>query len=107
MGQASRIGFTRRAGAWFLPARVQALAKRQRAKHWTSFARLIGGRYSPFICRSGHPVPDAQDLTQDFFVTVLKGHLLERADPDRGRFRSLLLKALKDFLANARIKHGP
>ncbi len=36
---------------------------------------------------------------------VLKGHLLQRADPDRGRFRSLLLKALKDFLANARIKH--
>ncbi len=35
---------------------------------------------------------------------VLKGHLLQRADPDRGRFRSLLLKALKDFLANARIK---
>jgi len=58
-----------------------------------------------FICRCGHPVPDAQDLTQDFFVIVLKGHLLERADPDRGRFRSLLLKALKDFLANVRIKH--
>jgi DNA-directed RNA polymerase specialized sigma24 family protein len=57
-----------------------------------------------FICRCGHPVPDAQDLTQDFFVMVLKGHLLQRADPDRGRFRSLLLKTLKDFLANARIK---
>jgi RNA polymerase sigma-70 factor (ECF subfamily) len=54
-----------------------------------------------FICRRGHPVPDAQDLTQDFFVTVLKGHLLQRADPDRGRFRSLLLKALQDFLVNA------
>jgi DNA-directed RNA polymerase specialized sigma24 family protein len=54
-----------------------------------------------FICRCGHSVPDAQDLTQDFFVTVLKGHLLQRADPDRGRFRSLLLKALKDFLVNA------
>ena len=25
-----------------------------------------------FICRSGHPVPDAQDLTQDFFVRSLK-----------------------------------
>jgi hypothetical protein len=39
-----------------------------------------------FACRCGHPVPDAQDLTQDFFVMVLKGHLLQRADPDRGRF---------------------
>jgi RNA polymerase sigma factor (sigma-70 family) len=55
-----------------------------------------------FICRCGYPVPDAQDLAQDFFVTVLKGHLLQRADPDRGRFRSLLLKALQDFLVNAR-----
>lgn len=53
-----------------------------------------------FICRRGCPVPDAQDLTQDFFVMVLKGHLLQRADPDRGRFRSLLLKALQDFLVN-------
>lgn len=57
-----------------------------------------------FVCRSGHSVPDAQDLTQDFFVMVLEGHLLERANPNRGRFRSLLLKALKDFLNDARDK---
>ena len=54
-----------------------------------------------FICRKGHSVPDAQDLTQDFFVTVLKGGLLERADRSRGRFRSLVLKALQDFLRDA------
>jgi RNA polymerase sigma-70 factor (ECF subfamily) len=66
-----------------------------------SFARLIRPGFA-FICQR-HPVPP-QDLP-DFFVMVLKGHLLERADPDRGRFRSLLLKALKDFLANDRIKH--
>jgi RNA polymerase sigma-70 factor (ECF subfamily) len=35
---------------------------------------------------------------------VLEGHLLERADPSRGRFRSLLLKALKNFLSDARDK---
>jgi RNA polymerase sigma-70 factor (ECF subfamily) len=57
-----------------------------------------------FICRRGHTVPDAQDLTQDFFLEVLRSHLLERADPDRGRFRCLLLKALQQFLANARDK---
>ena len=59
-----------------------------------------------FICRRGRSVPDAQDLTQDFFIMVLKGHLLQRADPDRGRFRSLLLKAVQDFLANAQDKAG-
>src|SRR5207253_523294 len=53
-----------------------------------------------FICRRGYPVPDAQDLTQDFFLMILEGTLLERADPQRGRFRSLLLKALQNFLAD-------
>ena len=54
-----------------------------------------------FICRQGHSVPDAQDLTQDFFAMVLKGRLLQRADRSRGRFRSLILKALQDFLHDA------
>jgi RNA polymerase sigma-70 factor (ECF subfamily) len=51
-----------------------------------------------FICRQGHSVPDGQDLTQDFFARVLKGRLLQSADRNRGRFRSLLLKALQRFL---------
>ncbi len=54
-----------------------------------------------FICYQGHSVPDAQDLTQDFFLKVLKGQLLHRADRTRGRFRSLMLRALQDFLHDA------
>ena len=57
-----------------------------------------------FICRRGRSVPDAQDLAQDFFLMVLEGSLLKRADPNRGRFRSLLLKALQDFLIDDSIK---
>jgi RNA polymerase sigma factor (sigma-70 family) len=57
-----------------------------------------------FICRRGHSVPDAQDLTQGFFLMVLEGSLLKRADPKRGRFRSLLLKALQNFLIDESIK---
>jgi DNA-directed RNA polymerase specialized sigma24 family protein len=57
-----------------------------------------------FICRRGHSVPDAQDLTQDFLLMVLEGSLLKRADPSRGPFRSLLLKALQDFLVDNAIK---
>jgi RNA polymerase sigma-70 factor (ECF subfamily) len=56
-----------------------------------------------FICRHGHPVSDAQDLTQDFFVMVLEGNLLNLADPARGRFRSLLLEALRRFLKDASV----
>jgi DNA-directed RNA polymerase specialized sigma24 family protein len=54
-----------------------------------------------FICRRGYSVPDAQDLTQDFFVMIIEGKLLQLADPGRGRFRSLLLKALQNFLIDS------
>ncbi|MBA3831167.1 MAG: hypothetical protein H0X34_04605 [Chthoniobacterales bacterium] len=57
-----------------------------------------------YVCRRGHSVPDAQDLTQDFFVMVLKGNLLQQADPERGRFRSLLLRSLQNFLLDAHAK---
>jgi len=52
------------------------------------------------ICRRGHSVADAQDLTQDFFLMLLKGNLLSLADPSRGRFRSLLRTALENFLTD-------
>ena len=54
-----------------------------------------------YICRRGYSTQDAEDLTQDFFSSLLQGPLLRRADPERGRFRSLLLKALQDFLGHA------
>lgn len=58
-----------------------------------------------FIYRRGHSAPDAQDLTQDFFLMILEGNLLQSADPKRGRFRSLLLKSLKNFLISAAVKN--
>jgi RNA polymerase sigma factor (sigma-70 family) len=54
-----------------------------------------------FVRARGYSVEDAQDLTQDFFVTILKKNWLQHADRNRGRFRSLLLKSLQNFLINA------
>jgi RNA polymerase sigma factor (sigma-70 family) len=54
-----------------------------------------------FVCRRGYSTQDAEDLTQDFFVIMLEGNWLQNADPSRGRFRSLLLKSLKNFLNDA------
>ena len=54
-----------------------------------------------FVRARGHSIEDAQDLTQDFFVTILKKNWLQHADRSRGRFRSLLLKSLQNFLINA------
>ena len=38
--------------------------------------------------------------TQEFFVRVLDGRYLDRADPERGRFRAFILTSLKFFLAD-------
>src|SRR6266704_5570931 len=54
-----------------------------------------------FVCRRGYSMEDAQDLTQDFFVKILECNWLQHADRNRGRFRSLLLKSLDNFLVNA------
>jgi RNA polymerase sigma-70 factor (ECF subfamily) len=54
-----------------------------------------------FLRRSGHRADQAQDLTQEFFIRLLEGHYLDRADPEKGRFRSFLLTSLKFFVADA------
>jgi len=54
-----------------------------------------------FVRGRGYSNEDAQDLTQDFFVAILKNDWLQHADRNRGRFRSLLLRSLQNFLINA------
>src|SRR4029077_6054668 len=54
-----------------------------------------------FVRARGYSIEDAQDLTQDFFVTILRNNWLQHADRNRGRFRSLLLRSLQNFLINA------
>ena len=67
-------------------------------KALTELCRVYWRPVFALICRRGYSVTDAQDLTQDFFVMVLRGNLLLLADPARGRFRSLLRTAVENFL---------
>jgi RNA polymerase sigma factor (sigma-70 family) len=53
-----------------------------------------------YVRRRGYQRDEAQDLTQDFFVRILEGRYLDRADASRGRFRSFLLNSCKYFLAD-------
>jgi RNA polymerase sigma-70 factor (ECF subfamily) len=53
-----------------------------------------------FVRRLGHNHEEAQDLTQAFFVRLLQKDYLALADRQRGRFRTFLLTALKNFLVN-------
>jgi len=53
-----------------------------------------------YLRRRGYSADEAQDLTQEFFVRVLEGRYLDRADPEKGRFRSFILTSLKFFVAD-------
>jgi DNA-directed RNA polymerase specialized sigma24 family protein len=64
--------------------------------------QLLRAYWSPvyaFIRRQGYAGHDASDLTQEFLTQVVIGRdLIGRASPERGRFRSFLKSALRNFL---------
>ena len=100
------------------PASVDSKAELFATTHWSAvlsagendsaqaeaaLASLCRAYWYPlyaYVRRQGHPVEDAQDLTQEFFARLLERKYLRRADPNRGRFRTFLLTSLKHFLIN-------
>ncbi len=55
-----------------------------------------------FLRRQGTAPHDAQDLTQGFFARFIASRGYARADRGKGRFRSFLLAALKNSVADER-----
>ncbi len=71
----------------------------------TALADLCVAYYPPVFAFIRHNAPDdesARDLTQEFFARLLARHGIANVDPERGRFRSFLLGAVKHFLSDAR-----
>jgi RNA polymerase sigma factor (sigma-70 family) len=54
-----------------------------------------------FVRRHGYARGEAEDLVQSFFLALIEHRYQAAADPERGRFRSFLIMALKRFLAKA------
>jgi len=82
---------------------VVAAGNRQHQDSRAALVRLCEHYWYPvyaYVRRRGHLNEEAQDLTQDFFIRILEGRYLDRADPSRGRFRSFLLNSCKFFLAD-------
>src|SRR5262245_63309944 len=53
-----------------------------------------------FLRHRGHASPEAQDLVQGFFAHMLEQKTLTRADQQKGRLRTFLLRSLENFLYN-------
>src|SRR4029077_15454260 len=77
---------------------VVAAGDPQRQEARSALVSLCEGYWDPFYTYfrpRGYPADQAQDLTQEFFVRVLDGRYLDRADPDKGRFRAFILTSVK------------
>ncbi|MDY7108311.1 MAG: sigma-70 family RNA polymerase sigma factor [Planctomycetota bacterium] len=69
------------------------------AEAWDQLARRYWPAIYAYIRSSGRDIHQASDLTQAFVCDVMvRRQLLESADPTRGRFRTLLMTALKNYL---------
>lgn len=70
-----------------------------------ALSELCEAYYAPvvtFLRREGRAEDVARELAHDFFVRLLQGDAITGADPQRGRFRSYLLSALKRVAADQR-----
>lgn len=54
-----------------------------------------------YVRGHGHAHHDAEDLTQEFFVRFIEQGWYSVATPERGRFRALLLTAVRRFVQNS------
>jgi len=82
---------------------VLAAGRRSTPEAEQALAKLLSAYWPPiyaFLRRRGHAAPEAEDLTQSFFVRLLEKNYLRDARRERGKFRSFLLASLKHFLAN-------
>ena len=86
---------------WTLVLRSRGDAVESRA----ALGELCEAYWTPvfrFLRREGRDDDESRELTQEFFARLLAGGSLEKADPEKGRFRSYLLGALKHFLTDRR-----
>ncbi|MHC4744022.1 MAG: RNA polymerase sigma factor [Planctomycetota bacterium] len=91
---------------WSLIDDIQAHEDQDRAL----IGLLIERYWKPvyfYLRRRGYGNEKAKDLAQGFFhEIVLNRRLTQRADQSKGRFRSLLLHALKQYLIDVRHKES-
>ena len=70
------------------------------ARALESLCQQYSGPVLAFVRHRVATTEKAEDIAQGFFAKFLERDLLERADEDRGRFRTFLLHALRGFMAD-------
>ena len=81
-------------------AKPDAASQTQAQKALEELCRAYWYPLYAFVRNRGYSPTDAEDLTQSFFARLIETRGFASAEPERGRFRSYLLGALKHFLAH-------
>jgi RNA polymerase sigma-70 factor (ECF subfamily) len=94
---------------WFLTTHwsVVLAARQDSAEAAQALERLCRTYWYPlyvFVRRAGESPDNGRDLTQGFFARLLRDNSLSQVRPEKGKFRSFLLAALKHFMADERDK---
>jgi RNA polymerase sigma-70 factor (ECF subfamily) len=88
---------------------LEGIKKRDDKEH-ALIGLLLQRYWKPVYCylrRKGYDNEQAKDLTQGFFhEVVLDRDLIDRADPSKGSFRSLLLHALNHYVVDEQRKES-
>jgi RNA polymerase sigma factor (sigma-70 family) len=96
------------------PEHLSAAPREFRTTHWSLVLQAGGasdaaGSALEKLCRAywypiygfirwrGHDEHHAKDLTQEFFTRLLSSESLQTVSPERGKFRTFLLAAVKNF----------
>ncbi len=82
---------------------VLAAANEETPQAAAALERLCRTYWYPlyaYVRRRGYSQEDTEDLTQEFFLRLLRKHYLGQVDPSKGKFRSFLLAAINHFLAD-------
>ncbi|WP_010583695.1 RNA polymerase sigma factor [Schlesneria paludicola] len=85
---------------WSVVLRIKDSNVREAEDVWNEIARIYWFPLYAFCRRKGTNDHDAQDMTQAFFVHLLNGNRFESISPEKGRFRSYLLRTFENFMAN-------
>ena len=88
---------------WSLVARTRG-SHPDRAAALETLCRAYWRPLYAFLRRDGHPPEEAEDLVQGLLADLLERDDFAVADPERGRFRTFLLAALKNYRSKWREK---
>jgi DNA-directed RNA polymerase specialized sigma24 family protein len=83
---------------------IESIAAKDDASNRALVGDFLKAYWKPVYCylrHKGYNSEQAKDLTQGFFYEVVLGReLIQRADRTKGRFRTLLLRALDRYLVS-------